>query len=217
MRFVVLIKSNPGMEAGILPDEELRAEMGTFNEELTRAGVLLAAEGLLPSSEGVRVKFLGEKTTVIDGPFAETKELIAGFWLLEVKSKEEAIEWVKCCPNPRGIDWEIEIRQVSGCRDRHAESRNRVPGGIGPLVQAPNCIRKIKSESCRSSCTSFDLSVEFGPGGTGPTVDFRGKLNLQPPATLEERLQCNFSLTCSSKAAVKRRSSFTARRLAPRC
>jgi hypothetical protein len=122
MRFVVLIKSNAGMEAGVLPDEELRAEMRTFNEELTRAGVLLAAEGLLPSSEGVRVKFSGPKTTVIDGPFAETKELVAGFWLLEVKSKEEVIEWVKRCPNPRGIDWEIEIRQVSGCSDRHTES-----------------------------------------------------------------------------------------------
>ncbi len=116
MRFMILIKSNPEMEAGNLPDEEVKAELGKFNEELTRAGVMLGAEGLLPSSTGARVKFSGDKHTVIDGPFPETKELIAGFWLLEVASQEKAIEWVKRCPNPRGIDWEMEIRQVSGCQ-----------------------------------------------------------------------------------------------------
>ncbi len=112
MRFMVLVKANKDSEAGVLPDEELLTEMGKYNEELVKAGVLLAAEGLHPSSKGVRVKFSGGERTVIDGPFAETKELIAGFWLWQVKSMEEAIEWVKRCPNPTGMEGEIEIRQV---------------------------------------------------------------------------------------------------------
>ena len=112
MRFMVLVKANKDTEAGVLPDEKLLTEMGQYNEELAKAGVLLAGEGLHPSSKGARVKFSGEKRTVIDGPFAETKELIAGFWLWQVKSKEEAIEWVKRCPNPTGAEAEIEIRQV---------------------------------------------------------------------------------------------------------
>src|SRR5437773_7463590 len=112
MRFMVLVKADKTTEAGVLPDKKLLTEMGKYNEELAKAGVLLAAEGLHPSSKGARVKFSGAKRVVIDGPFAETKELIAGFWLWKVNSKEEAIEWVKRCPNPTGAEAEIEIRQV---------------------------------------------------------------------------------------------------------
>jgi hypothetical protein len=112
MRFMILLKANATSEAGVLPDQQLLADMGKYNEELVKAGVLLAAEGLQPSSKGAKVKLSGTKRTVVDGPFAETKELIAGYWLFQVKSKEEAIEWVKRCPNPLGADGEIEIRQV---------------------------------------------------------------------------------------------------------
>src|ERR1700681_1807694 len=100
MRFMVIVKATKDSEAGVLPDEKLLTEMGKYNEELVKAGVMLAGEGLQPSSKGARVRFSGGKRTVIDGPFTETKELIAGFWLWQVKSKEEAIEWVKRCPNP---------------------------------------------------------------------------------------------------------------------
>ena len=118
MRFMILIKATKDSETGVLPSPELLAEMGKYNEELMKAGVLLAGEGLHPSSKGARVKFAGGKRTVIDGPFAETKELIAGFWLWEVKSKEEAIEWVKRCPDPMpGTESEIEIRQVFADED----------------------------------------------------------------------------------------------------
>jgi len=112
MRFMVMVKANADSEAGVLPSEEMLAAMGAYNEELVKAGVLLAAEGLQPSSRGARVRFSGSKRSVIDGPFAETKELIAGFWLIQVKSREEAIEWVKRCPNPMEGESEIEIRQV---------------------------------------------------------------------------------------------------------
>lgn len=112
MRVLVAVKANKDSEAGILPSTELLTEMGKFNEELARAGVLLAAEGLRPSSKGARVRFSGNKRTVIDGPFAETKELIAGFWLWQVKSMDEAIEWAKRIPNPTGEEGEVEIRQV---------------------------------------------------------------------------------------------------------
>jgi hypothetical protein len=112
MKFMILIKADKNTEAGVLPDQKLLAEMGKFNEELLKAGVLLAGEGLHPSSKGARVRFSGDKRTVIDGPFTETKELIAGFWLWKVKSKEEAIEWVKRCPKPTAGEPEIEIRQV---------------------------------------------------------------------------------------------------------
>jgi hypothetical protein len=114
MRFMILVKADKNSEAGVLPDEKILAEMGKYNEELAAAGVLLAGEGLHPSSKGARVQFSGSKRTVIDGPFAETKELIAGFWLWQVQSKEEAIEWVKRCPMS---DAEIEIRQVFEAED----------------------------------------------------------------------------------------------------
>ena len=112
MRFMVMVKATSDSEAGVLPSQELLAAMGQYNEELVKAGVLLAAEGLQPSSKGKRVRFSGDKRTVVDGPFAETKELIAGFWIIQVKSMEEAIEWVKRCPNPMEVDSDIEIRQV---------------------------------------------------------------------------------------------------------
>ena len=113
MRFMVIVKATKNSEAGVLPSEKLLAEMGKFNEELTKAGVMLAGEGLQASSKGARVRFAGEKRTVIDGPFAETKELVAGFWLWKCASLQEAIEWVKRCPNPMpGEEAEIEIRQV---------------------------------------------------------------------------------------------------------
>jgi hypothetical protein len=121
MRFMVIIKSDKNTEAGALPDEKLLTDMGKFNEELVKAGVMLAGEGLHPSSKGARVKFSGTKRTVIDGPFSESKELIAGFWLWKCKSKAEAIEWVKRCPNPTGVDAEIEIRQVFEPEDFGAE------------------------------------------------------------------------------------------------
>jgi hypothetical protein len=118
MRFMILVKANADSEAGVLPGEQLLTEMGQYNEELVKAGVLLAGEGLHPSSKGARVRFSGSDRTVIDGPFAETKELIAGFWLIQVKSKEEAIEWVKRAPNPMpGTETEIEIRQVFDAED----------------------------------------------------------------------------------------------------
>jgi hypothetical protein len=135
MRFMIIVKATKDSEAGVMPSEQLLADMGKYNEELAKAGVLLAAEGLQPSSKGARVKFSGAKRIVTDGPFTETKELIAGFWLWQVKSKEEAIEWVKRCPNPHpGVESEIEIRQVFELEDfphgeaveRHAQLREQL-------------------------------------------------------------------------------------------
>ncbi|HEV7838970.1 MAG TPA: YciI family protein [Gemmatimonadaceae bacterium] len=134
MKFMILVKATKDSEAGVLPSEELLTAMGKYNEELVKAGVMLAGEGLHPSSKGARVRFSGDQRTVIDGPFAETKELVAGFWLFEVKSKEEAIEWVKRCPNPMPGESEIEIRQIFSADDfgdvlipelREAEERLR--------------------------------------------------------------------------------------------
>jgi hypothetical protein len=122
MRFMVMVKATKDSEAGVMPDTRLLADMGKFNEELVKAGIMLAGEGLHPSSKGARVRFSGDKRTVIDGPFTETKELVAGYWMWQVKSKEEAIEWVKRCPNPMpGTDSEIEIRQVFEAEDFGAE------------------------------------------------------------------------------------------------
>jgi hypothetical protein len=121
MKFMVIVKASPESEAGKMPSEELLTEMGKFNEELVKAGVMLAGEGLHPSSKGARIRYSGTKRTVIDGPFAETKELVAGFWLIQVKSKEEAIEWMKRCPNPMEGESEIEIRQVFEVEDFGAE------------------------------------------------------------------------------------------------
>ena len=121
MRFMVIIKADDRSEAGEMPSERLLTEMGKYNEELVRAGVLLAGEGLHPSSKGARVRISGSKRTVVDGPFSETKELVAGFWLIQVTSKEEAIEWAKRIPNPDGVDAEVEIRQVFEAEDFGAE------------------------------------------------------------------------------------------------
>jgi hypothetical protein len=127
MRFMVLVKANKDSEAGVLPDATLLSEMGKYNETLVQAGVMLAGEGLQASSKGARVKFSGSKRTVVDGPFTEAKELIAGFWLIQVKSKEEAIEWVKRIPNPHNEDFEIEVRQVFEPEDFGPELNAQVP------------------------------------------------------------------------------------------
>ena len=121
MRVMVLVKATKESEAGVMPSTDLLAAMGKFNEELVKAGVMLAGEGLQPSSKGARVRFSGKNRSVIDGPFSETKELIAGFWLWQCKSKEEAIEWVKRCPNPMEGESEVEIRQVFENEDFGAE------------------------------------------------------------------------------------------------
>ncbi|MGV8887613.1 MAG: YciI family protein [Pseudomonas sp.] len=122
MRFMIIVKASQDSEAGMMPSEDLMTAMGNYNEELVKAGILIECDGLQPSSKGARVRFSGEQRTVIDGPFAETKELIAGYWLWQVKSKQEAIDWVKRCPNPMpGTDAEIEIRQVYEAEDFGAE------------------------------------------------------------------------------------------------
>ena len=118
MRFMIIVKASADSEAGIMPSEELMTAMGNYNEELAKAGILIDCDGLQPSSKGARVRFSGEQRTVIDGPFAQTRELIAGYWIWEVKSKQEAIDWVKRCPNPMpGTDAEIEIRPVYSAED----------------------------------------------------------------------------------------------------
>ena len=121
MRVMVLVKATKDSEAGVMPSEQLLTEMGKYNEELAKSGILLGGEGLQPSSKGARVQFSGEKRTVIDGPFTESKELIAGFWLWQVRSMEEAIEWVKRCPNPHREDSDIEIRPVFETEDFGSE------------------------------------------------------------------------------------------------
>jgi hypothetical protein len=172
MRFMVIVKADKNSEAGALPDEKLLTEMGKFNEELAKAGILLAGEGLHPSSKGARVRFSGDKRTVVDGPFSETKELIAGYWLWQVKSKEEAIEWVRRCPNPMKGDSEIEIRQVFEAEDfgkeftpalRAQEERFRIgaqtssdvlyewdiASGAALIVEAGGVITDIKGRAIR--------------------------------------------------------------------
>jgi len=118
---MVMVKGNKDTEAGVMPSTELLAAMGKYNEELVKAGVMLAGEGLQPTSKGAKVRFSGTKRTVVDGPFTEAKEIIAGFWILQTKTKEEVIEWVKRCPNPTGEDSEIEIRQIFEAEDFGAE------------------------------------------------------------------------------------------------
>jgi len=121
MRFMVVVKADKNTEAGVMPSEKLLADMAQYNEELAKAGILLAGEGLHPSSKGARVRFSGAKRTVVDGPFKDSKDLVCGFWMFQVKSKEEAIEWVKRCPNPVEGETEIEIRQVFEADDFGAE------------------------------------------------------------------------------------------------
>jgi len=138
MRFMIIVKATKDSEAGVMPSQQLLTEMGKFNEELVKAGILLAADGLHPSSKGARIRFSGSARTVIDGPFTETKEIIAGYWLWQVKSKEEAIAWVKRCPNPHDGESEIEVRQVFEAEDFGAEftpelreQEKHLPAGMG--------------------------------------------------------------------------------------
>jgi len=140
MRFMVIIKATPESEKeGALPDPQLFAEMGKFNEELIKAGVVLAMDGLQPSSKGARIKFSGKSRTVIDGPFTEAKELIAGFWIWQVKSLEEAIEWAKRCPNPHAVDSEIEIRQVFEMEDlAPILTEEEIKDKVAKRAQLPN-------------------------------------------------------------------------------
>ena len=130
MRVMVIVKASKESEAGVMPDAKLLADMGRFNEELVKAGVILAGEGLKPSSAGARVKFSGASRTVVDGPFAETKELVAGFWLWQVRSMDEAIEWARRCPNPHPSDCELELRPVFEAEDFGA--------ALTPEIQAQN-------------------------------------------------------------------------------
>lgn len=140
MRFMVIVKATPESEKeGFLPDPQLMAEMSKFNEELIKAGVVLAMDGLQPSSKGARVKFSGKSRTVVDGPFTESKELIAGFWIWQVKSLEEAIEWVKRCPNPQAVDSEIEIRQIFEMEDfAPILSEEEIQYKVAKRAQLPN-------------------------------------------------------------------------------
>jgi uncharacterized glyoxalase superfamily protein PhnB len=158
MRFMVMVKATEDSEAGVMPTQELMAEMGRFNEELVKAGIMEAGEGLHPSSKGARVQFSGARRSVVDGPFAETKELVAGFWLWKVKSMQEAVEWVKRCPNPMPGDSEIEIRPIFAAEDfgaeftpelREQEDRLRAEiahrqqgqqGGVNPVPDAAGAI-----------------------------------------------------------------------------
>ena len=121
MRVMVIVKADKNTEAGVMPSEQLLREMGNYNEELVKAGIMLAGEGLHPSSKGARIEFSGNRRTVVDGPFAETKELIAGYWIWKVKSMQEAIEWAKRCPNPTGDQSTLEIRQIFEAEDFGAE------------------------------------------------------------------------------------------------
>ena len=139
MRFMVMVKATESSESGVMPSEQLMTEMGNYNEELVKAGIMLAGEGLHPSSKGKRVLFSGRNRTVTDGPFAETKELIACFWLWQVKSMDEAVEWVKRCPNPMNEDSEIEIRPVAEMEDFGAN--------LTPELKAKEAELRAKTES----------------------------------------------------------------------
>jgi hypothetical protein len=142
MRFMVMVKATKDSEAGVMPTEQEFLEMGRYNEELVKAGVMLAGEGLHPSSKGARVKFSGSKRTVVDGPFTETKELVAGFWIFQVKSREECIEWVKRCPNPMRTDSEIEIRQIFEMEDFGAAATPEVRAQTEQLREAASKLTK---------------------------------------------------------------------------
>ena len=171
MRFMILIKATKDSEAGVMPSEQLLTEMGKFNEELVKAGVMLAGEGLHPSSKGARVRFSAGKRTVIDGPFAETKELIAGYWLWQCKSKEEAIEWVKRCPNPYNEDGEVEIRQVFEADDFGAE--------FTPELRRQEA--SIRAQALGLGAPRFEHGKEIVVAGLNESYAFedRGKIPMQ--------------------------------------
>lgn len=160
MRFMVIVKATQASEAGEMPSEELLAAMGRYNEELVKAGVMLAGEGLQPSAKGARVRFSGNARTVIDGPFAETRELIAGFWMFQVASLEEAIEWVKRCPNPFDGESEIEIRQVFEAEDfgeeftrNCASARSVCAPSWKNATEPPRTPPRTRKAPCKSSPT----------------------------------------------------------------
>lgn len=151
MRVMVMVKATKDSEAGVMPSVELLTEMGKYNEELIKAGIMLAGEGLHPSSKGARIQFDGKKRTVIDGPFAETKELVAGFWLWQVKSMEEAIEWVKRCPNPMLGPSEIEVRRVFDAADFGAEAQAAAPEVFEMEAQARKKEEEAAAERARKA------------------------------------------------------------------
>ena len=171
MRFMILVKATKDSEAGVMPSEKLLTEMGKFNEELVKAGVMLAGEGLHPTSRGARVRFSGGQRTVIDGPFAETKELIAGYWLWQCKSKEEAIEWVKRCPNPYNEDGEVEIRQLFEAEDFGAE--------LTPELRRQEA--SIRAQALGLGTPRFEHGREMIVAGLNESYTFetRGKIPVQ--------------------------------------
>ena len=136
MRVMVIVKADKQTEAGVMPTEQLLSDMGTYNEQLVKAGIMLAGDGLKPSSQGARIVFSGKKRTVVDGPFAETKELIAGYWIIQVKNKAEAIEWMKRCPNPYENDGEIELRQFFELEDFGASPAVEHHKAVGERIAA---------------------------------------------------------------------------------
>ena len=176
MRFMVMVKATKDSEAGKMPSEELLSAMAKFNEEMVKAGVMLDGNGLQASSKGARVRFSGDKRTVIDGPFAETKELVAGYWILQVKSKQEAIEWIKRCPNPHESESEIEIRQLFELEDfgesDAVEHHRRLGEQIEEVTTADDTPKEFHAAS-RSRMTSFDVTAE-------PVADRAIPLALKP-------------------------------------
>jgi AraC family transcriptional regulator len=169
MKVMVIVKASKASEAGQMPSQQLLMEMGKFNEELAKAGVLLAGEGLHPSSKGVRVAFHGKERTVIDGPFAETKELIAGFWLWKVKSMEEAIQWLKRCPNPHEVDGAVEIRQVFSADDFGAE--------FTPDLREQEA--NVRAQALGLGVVRFENTGELLIAGLNGTYDAQSRKNIQ--------------------------------------
>ena len=168
MRFMILIKATKDSEAGVMPSERLLTEMGKFNEELVKAGVMLAGEGLHPTSKGARVRFSGDQRTVIDGPFAETKELIAGYWLWQCNSRQEAIEWVKRCPNPYNEDGEVEIRQVFEAQDFGAE--------FTPELRRQEA--SIRAQALGLGATRFEHAKEIIVAGLNESYTFESRVKI---------------------------------------
>jgi hypothetical protein len=214
MRVRVLIKANKNSEAGVMPNEKRLSDRGTFNEELAKAGIMLAGEGLQPSSKGARVRFSGEKRTVIDGPFAETKELIAGFWLWQVKSLDGAVEWIKRCPNPIGTESEIEIRPVFEMEDFGA-ARLRYPrGGSGRscmIIQLmPNRSRSwAKRVAKKVSCIGMNTSP---PSASAENIRSASASLSAPSDKYALRIGCAFGMSApiSSVPPIEMRACRTA-------
>src|SRR5580692_5478606 len=171
MRCIVMVKATKNSEAGVMPKQELLAAMGKFNEELVKAGVLLAAEGLHPTSKGVRVRFSGTERSVIGGPFTETKELLAGYWLWQVKSLEEAIEWVKRCPNPMNEDSEIEIRRIFSPEDF-------APSDPSGQLRAAEQQLRAEAERYHLNPPRFERRGDFSIAGFNGSYTFETRVNI---------------------------------------